>query len=143
MSKPYTKEMWTKERKEALGEYLISSRKQTRENQIQFFLFVFLIIFFSVFLYYFQDIVYYINHKDTIYTQEDEIQMVADAVTSLVRDKKIQSNSTIFMADLYQGKYGITISPIFSHTTYSYQCLGYILVEDGNVNTNHYCEMYE
>lgn len=143
MTKPYTKEMWDAEKKEALREYLISSRDEDQRYFRKIFVYIIIIILFAVFLYFFQDIIHYINAKDKKVTKEDEITLIENTVNTLIKNKKITDNDTVYMNDLYQGRYGTSISAIYSHTKYSYQCIGYILIEDGKINTNHYCDMYE
>lgn len=143
MSKPYTKDMWDAEKKEALREYLISSRDEDKRYFRKIITYTVIIILFAIFLYFFQDIIHYINTKDSKITKNDELVLIQDTVNNLIKNKKVKDNDTVYMFDLYQGKYGLTISPIYSHTGYPYQCIGYILIEDGKINTNHYCDMYE
>lgn len=143
MSKPYNEEMWEAERKIALKEYLISSREADRRFFRKVTLFIIGGIIFTIFLCFFQDIIHYIREKDNIVTEKDEINLIIDTVDDLIRNGKITSNEKILMSDLYSGKYDIVLPNIYSHTKYKHQCIGYVIVEDGDINTEHYCEMYE
>lgn len=143
MNKPYTKDMWEAEKKEALREYLISSRDEDKRYFRKVIAYTVVIILFAIFLYFFQDIIHYINNKDKDISKDEELLLIQDTVTELIRNKQFKNNDTIHMQDLYQGRYGVKLPFIYSHTDNQYLCLGYILLEDGNINTNHYCDMYE
>lgn len=144
MNKPYTKEMWEQERKIAAKEYLLSNQKEDKKNRFQFWIDLIVIVILGLFLYYFPDILYSIQYKNKE-LNEQQIQYHLEEITTSLMDKKVLSSldDTLYLADLYEGKYNMSISPIFSNTRYPYQCMGYITIKSGEIDVSHYCDMFE
>lgn len=144
MNKPYTKEMWEEYKKQASHEFLISSQKEDRKSRGENILQLIVVIMLSLLLYFLPDIMYYKFQPNLFVNKEEEIQKIRDLTLKLLDSKEVKSGDVIYLADLYRGKYSYTLKPVFSHTKYPYQCMGYIeILTNEEIIFEHYCDMFE
>jgi hypothetical protein len=56
-----------------------------------------------------------------------------------------ENKAIIYLADIYNGKYSITLDKIYFDNNYTHQCLGYFIITKDDskyqIDTSNYCKM--
>lgn len=85
-----------------------------------------------------------LKEKEEIATFGEELLKNQTFISSLTFKQNV---SKVYLADLYDGKYGVTLDQVYFDEEYTHQCLGYFLVrkekDNNRIYTSDYCKMDE